>query len=302
MTTKLNLSWILFIFILLACHSIDGSDNELILKRIPYQLGSPDKKLKLSKKLEEISGLSIRDSFLIAIQDEKGKIFTIDTSSGKILNEFKFDKKDDYEGVAAQADTLYAINAKGDIFIIQPISGSPEKLTLKVKTELSNKNDVEGLCFDASNKRLLLACKGSSSTKKDKNSSRAIFSFDLINNHLEDFFRISKKELESFLNLNKELVNDPDFYQYLLSKDEQMPLEFSGIAIHPMTNDIYVLAASTNSLLILNHNGRIIGLHKLSNKIFEQPEGITFDDQCNLFIASEGIKKKAKIFKYKYVP
>jgi uncharacterized protein YjiK len=81
-----------------------------------------------------------------------------------------------------------------------------------------------------------------------------------------------------------------------------MPLEFSGIAIHPKTNDIYVLAASTNSLLILNQSGRIIGLHKLSNKIFEQPEGITFDDECNLFIASEGIKKKAKIFKFKYVP
>ena len=269
MISKFHLSWFLFIFLLLACHSVDESGDQVILKRIPYQLGSPDKKLKLSKKLEEVSGLTTRDSFLIAIQDEKGKIFTVDTSSGKILNEFKFDKKDDYEGVAAQADTLYAINAKGDIFFIQPIPGSFEKLTLKLKTNLGNKNDVEGLCFDASNNRLLLACKGSSSTKKDKNSSRAIFTYNLINKQLENLFRVSRKELESFLNLHNEKVNNPDFYFYLLSKDEQMPLEFSGIAIHPKTNDIYVLAASTNSLLILNQSGRIIGLHKLSNKIFE---------------------------------
>ena len=53
------------------------SDNTF---KFPYNLSKPDVELKLSKKLTEISGLSLTEDQeqFIAINDEQGKLFTSD--------------------------------------------------------------------------------------------------------------------------------------------------------------------------------------------------------------------------------
>ena len=49
-----------------------------------------------------------------------------------------------------------------------------------------------------------------------------------------------------------------------------------------------------------SHN--IKHVKRLSQKKFEQPEGLTFTSNGDLFISSEGQKKKARIYKFNYFP
>ena len=75
-------------------------------------------------------------------------------------------------------------------------------------------------------------------------------------------------------------------------------LKPSGIAIHPVSGDLYVLSTVPQLLLILSANGRIRSINRLNPGLFEQPEGIAFDDDQNLYISNERVRHQANILKF----
>ena len=97
-------------------------DTEYILpdSSFRYNLDQPDNKFKLTKKLKEISGLACYDDkWLIAVQDEKGALYTIDIKSGEIEDIIKFSADGDYEGMACKDNVFYALRADGVLFRIK---------------------------------------------------------------------------------------------------------------------------------------------------------------------------------------
>ena len=81
---------------------------------------------------------------------------------------------------------------------------------------------------------------------------------------------------------------------------KEIIIQPSAIAVHPITKHYYILSAMSNSLVVVNRQNKIMHIKRLSRKRFEQPEGLTFSTNGDLFIASEGLKKKAKIYKFDY--
>jgi uncharacterized protein YjiK len=76
-------------------------------------------------------------------------------------------------------------------------------------------------------------------------------------------------------------------------------LKPSGLAIHPRTGNLYVIASVGKMLLVLSPEGRLLHAERLDKDLFEQPEGIAFDLQGNLYIASEGEDGPGKLMKFK---
>jgi len=81
----------------------------------------------------------------------------------------------------------------------------------------------------------------------------------------------------------------------------------SGIAIHPMTNDVYMIGAKGAGMLVCcGWDGRVKGAARLDEDRFEQPEGIAFAESGELIVCSEGAKgkegKKARILLFAFVP
>ncbi|WP_332367946.1 hypothetical protein [Spirosoma telluris] len=74
----------------------------------------------------------------------------------------------------------------------------------------------------------------------------------------------------------------------------------SGIAVHPITGEWYILNSAGKRLLITNRQAKIIYSELLDPKQFRQPEGICFAPSGDLFIASEGDGKKGYILKFEY--
>jgi hypothetical protein len=85
-----------------------------------YDFSSPDAEFSLDNDLREISGLSLFDDrHLVAIEDERGRFYLIDFETGKITDERKFGKKNDYEGVERAEDRLFVLRSDGQILEVE---------------------------------------------------------------------------------------------------------------------------------------------------------------------------------------
>jgi uncharacterized protein YjiK len=103
--------------------------------------------------------------------------------------------------------------------------------------------------------------------------------------------------------LNKEeLLPQPSYYideyavgEIVYGKQKPFHLKPSGVAIDPLTKDVYVIASVGNIMVVINRESEIKQIELLKEKTFKQPEGICFDKQGNLYISSEGRGGKAVI-------
>ncbi len=262
-----------------------------------YAMDAPDAVVKLPRKLKEISGLGVLDNeHLAAIQDEKGKIFSIRISDGTIKDEKRFAKDGDFEGVEVVGRHLFVLRSDGDIY---KISNWPSDSTeaKKYETHLSTKNDTEGLGYDRVNNRLLIVCKEDPGT--GQKNSRAVYAFDLETNTMSETpaLAINLQEIEEMT---------PDISINKAIRKLTAPLKnLSGfkpaaLAVHPITQQIFVISSVRKLLLAYNPDGTLEDLWVLSEDDFRQPEGLVFLSNGDLFIANEGGNGKATLMRFNY--
>ncbi len=265
----------------------------------PYQLDRPDTALELVDELVEISGLSLTkdENLLVGVQDEKGYIYYINKESGAIEKEVKFWKNGDYEGVEVIGDRIFVLKNTGTLYELNT-NEAPQEL-LKHKNFLTKADDVEGLGFDRKTNRLLLACKAKTSESKD---NKLIYGFDLDSMQIIDapVYEINLESIKSYLNQPDVQDKAEAFMKFFMGEEGELTFAPSGIAVHPITQDVYIISSVGKLLLILNQGGAIQSIHKLDKKIHRQPEGIAFAKDGTLYIANEGKKGKAKIIRYDY--
>ncbi len=265
---------------------------------IRYDLDNPFKELLLARDLKEISGLaySTDSRNLLSINDEKGYVYILDPSTAKILNRIDFGKKNDYEGIAYNNGSIYIVESNGDIIIVDEAT---KKRTNKYKTRLSRKNDIEGIVYNTMTSTFLVAAKGRGSIKEKTGKEKAIFSLDPKAESVSEtpFIAIDLQQEIDRLNATNQsggglLTN----YQ----KSRINKFSPSGIAVHPATNDIYVLSSRGKLLVIFDQKGALLGTHFLSEQLNSQPEGICFDSDLTMYISNEGRAGKGKILSFLY--
>lgn len=271
---------------------------------VDYQLNAPAKTFKLEKKLREISGLACyKDEFLCAVQDEQGNLYQLSKKNGAVKHKVDFSADGDYEGLACYQDRLFALRADGVLFELEDWEDEKKAQTRVINTNLGEINDTEGVAYDPRTQQLWIACKGSAQIGQSVHQERGVYAYDLA---LDSFyttpvFTISRKQVYRYIKQHLKTSPHYSFYKKLFKKAKpDLPLQPSAIAIHPITEDIYLLCAVGNSLIVLRRDFSIRHLYYLSSKLFEQPEGMTFDSKGNLYISSEGVKKKARIHYFPY--
>lgn len=256
----------------------------------PYAINEADNSYELDKILRELSGLSMTpDGILYGIQDELGHVFQLDPLSGDILNEKAFWDKGDYEGIEYTPQGLFVVKSNGHLYHIQDISAK-ELLIKKYNTPLKGINNVEGLEYDAKNNRLLLACKAAAGIDTFINNQRAIYAFSLDSMQLSTSpaFTINLDQIHDFLDTHPNLRKFEKVMSYFSPETENFAFNPSGLAIHPLSGDIYVLSAKKPLIVVLSPQGEILHIEKLSKKVHPQAEGICFDTKGTMYIANEG--------------
>ena len=266
---------------------------------LQYQLDEPDKTFSLSKKLDEISGLSLHadGKQLVAIQDEDGLVFYLDSGSGDINTKFEFWKDGDYEGVEMVDDMVFVVKSSGTVYAIRYPGQENQEVTKYNEEFLSGQNDVEGITYDASKHRLLIACKGKAGDGDKYKLTKAIYSFDLKKMKFAEkpVYVISQDEVHEYLETSPTIRKLEKLQEFFTPDESTFGLSPSGLAIHPVSGDMYIISSVGKLLMILSPKGKIRHIEKLKKKVHAQPEGICFDSQGGLYISNEGKDGKAKL-------
>jgi uncharacterized protein YjiK len=276
--------------ITMACIDTNEGKNAVISSgQYSYSLDKPDEKFDLPGRLEEISGLDyLGDKILLCIEDEEGVLYFYNLKEKEVTREIKFGKNGDYEGVAHIGNIAYVIRSDGKLFIF-PIDRDDEVDARSYDTPFRGRNDLEGLSTGHQKDELYMACKGEAEVNNNEIKGRAVYVFDLNNNRLSE---------EPYIHLTSDI-----FWKALksrnLSPSRHMPFKPSGIAVHPLTGDVFIIASVGKMIIVLDRNGTITGAAPLSRKILIQPEGISFNEKGTMFISSEGKNHNGYILSFK---
>ncbi|WP_373060107.1 SdiA-regulated domain-containing protein [Zunongwangia sp. H14] len=241
-------------------------------------------KWELPDILAEVSGIEwLENNRIACIQDEDGILFIYNLSTSKIDKEIKFAGPGDYEGITINGETAYVVRSDGNLFEVQNFKNTnPE--TFKIKTFLTEEQNVEGLCLDKSKNRLLLAIKDK---EKDQDNYKGIYAFDLKKNVLANtpVFK---------LDMNDKLLENSE-------KKMSKKLRPSEIEIHPKTGEIYLLDAKNHQLIIMDNHGNFQKKYALNKDEFNQPEGLTFKPDGSLYISNEAGSDPANILEVELI-
>jgi len=258
---------------------------------LPYDLTEPERTFRMPHELEEISGLGISSDgrYLIAIQDEEGIAFFIDKETGKVKQKLEFWKDGDYEGIEMAGDEIFAVKSSGTLYCVTGKRSDDLKVE-KINPQLGNRNDVEGLAYDSVNHRLLLACKGLAGDAGEYRFHKAIYAFDLATRQIDSLptYLISLEDVQAYLKTDPATRKLEKLLDYFSLDKSEFVFSPSGIAVQPGTGNMYITSSVGKLLMVLAPNGQILHIEKLKKSIHPQPEGICFDRNGNLYIASEG--------------
>lgn len=270
-----------------------------------YDLTAPDAHYELHDDLYEISGISwYSHNKLACIQDEKGIIYLFDEVTGKISDSYPFAKNGDYEDIAVYQDTAWVLKSNGTIYKVTNFAGYGRETSI-IPTSLSARSDTEGMAYDISEKVLLIACKNEPSiVKKEKSDGfRAVYRFRANDNKLEE-----KPEYLIDFEWFNDLTENTYFKRVSLNLARKLQLANnkvfnpSGLAIHPLEDNLYVISASPGKLIVMKRDGSVSHIKTLDKRIFRQPEGISFSSGGDLYISNEGDNGRGNILKFRYRP
>lgn len=270
---------------------IKGQELSLGTKGGGYNLSAPQKVISFQGKLTEISGIGYyQQGNIVAIEDEAGLITVIDYEKEEITGQYPFAKNGDFEGITVAGERVYVLRSNGKIYDVQDL-GQVSQKDKKYKTPFSTLNDLEGISYYEKEKGLLMACKGSTKVFPDVDSGddeRLFYIFDLIKKELrrEPAFRLDFAEVRKLTGVNI----TPKLFRP------------SGIAVHPLSGDIYIISSTAGMMLVVSPDGTPKWASSLRREQFPQPEGICFSPQGTLFISNEGRGGDMKILVFPYDP
>ncbi|UIR55813.1 SdiA-regulated domain-containing protein [Sphingobacterium sp. SRCM116780] len=255
--------------------------NEVL--SVPYRLDAGEV-LNLPEDLKEISGITFLpndDQYIYAVQDEKGLLFSLNMEDQQIKST-PFLKDGDYEDIVANNTHIYILKSNGTIYSF-PITEKDDIKNVATQQDLLPKGEYESLAIDIESNLIYALCKECKGDKKESNTSGYILSIgDTGTLTSKGVFKIANKDLNGF--------------DYKFSKS----FKPSALTKNPATNEWYILSSANKVLVITDQDWKVKAVEPLNANLFEQPEGIAFDSQNNLYISTEaGNKEKAILYKFK---
>lgn len=262
-----------------------------------YDLDHPDHRWLLPSSLKEISDISVlSDSEVACVEDERGIVYVYDLDASRVTDTVHFGSKGDYEGLAVVNSTVFVLRSDGRLFELSSLKRHPSVQTYDLHLPIA---ESEGLCFDATHNRLLIAPKSRNQGAFGKDI-RPIFAFTLPQRAVSSSpaLEINVRDIRRFAKLH-----DLPVPRQLDKEKNRMHsvLRFvpSAIAVHPISREIFVLSSVDHLLVSCTSRGLITGYTLLDAGLFRQPEGLAFLRNGDLLISNEGAGKEATLLLFR---
>jgi hypothetical protein len=242
----------------------------------------------MPESLTEISGIAFKQGksdSLYAEEDESGRIYYFKLGD-KQVNYSGFGKKGDYEDIAICRDQVIILRSDGVLFSF-PFNQVRNKEIANVKklNDILPAGEYEGLCADEKTGLLYVLCKHCVDDKTSQSSSGYIVQLQADG---------TVKQTGGFS------VNVKDIAK--LAGKSKITFHPSALAKNLNTNEWYILSSVNKMLIVADAGWKVKAVHALNPALFNQPEGIAFDNQHNLYISNEGDKISAgNVLKFNYI-
>ncbi|WP_419698519.1 SdiA-regulated domain-containing protein [Mucilaginibacter sp. NFX135] len=263
------------------------SKPEVIANPKGYNLNKPVK-YNMHINLTEISGIAFRhgkSDSLYAEEDENGNVYYLKLGDKKV-SESRFAKSGDYEDIAIDNNYMIILRSDGTLFTF-PFNQVRNKEIPGVKKikDVVPAGEYEGMYADEKTNRLYILCKNCDNDKR-KISSGYILQLQSDGTvKPAGGFSIDVKTIEQQLTGKKKGAFRP-----------------SALAQNLITNEWYVLSSVNKVLAVTDASWNVKNVYTLNPKLFNQPEGIAFDDHNNLYISNEGdLVTAGNVLKFSYI-
>ena len=236
-------------------------------------------KIKLGEDLDEISGIWLdpSGSALFAENDEEGRIYRVNPSTGKIYEHTTFNSGGDFEDLTRDGTNWYMMRSNGNLFrITGAFTDSVKSETFKL--HLPGYNNFEAACFVPADKKIYLVCK---QCEADSGQRISIHAFNTVTSTYDP---------------GPALTMVPD-RTLLPQEDSAEIIKPSALAIHPVTGEWYLMASVNHLLIVAEPNGKWKKVYPLNKEWFKQPEGMSFAPNGDLYVSNEARSGTPNIIK-----
>ncbi|WP_400261465.1 SdiA-regulated domain-containing protein [Sphingobacterium sp. SG20118] len=251
-----------------------------------YDLNNGEKQF-LPDALHEISGIAFpqeSSQYIFANEDEHGIVYFF-APGEQNLQQIKFAKKGDYEGIAINNGYVAVMESRGTIYTFPHADMSQKNASnVKVAESLIPKEEYESLAASTADSLLYVLCKKCTVDKGSKTLTGYILALAKDGEvSRKGEFKIDEEQIDRLSSLNGK-----SFRPSALTKNTQ-------------TNEWFILSSINKMLVVANDKWEVIGAYPLNPTVFNQPEAIAFDHSGNLYIGNEGGDKtnKATLIKFK---
>jgi hypothetical protein len=275
------------ILVSFACQHKEKEEEAVVSQLPEYNLEQPEKFI-MPDQLLEVSGIAFNNynaDTVYSIQDEDGRVFKQIWKEKKQTNT-KFGPKGDYEDVAIMKGMVFVLKSNGSIYTF-PYADVQQEATAAVKEfkKILPKGEYESLYVSDGDSQVYVLCKNCKVDAKKKTATGYIFDFKADSQELVQAgsFTIDVKAIDKF------------------GEETKGGLKASALGRNPKTKEWYLVSAVNKMLVVTTPDWSIKSVHHLDSGIFNQPEGIAFDKNQNLYISNEGDEiSNGNILKFKY--
>lgn len=270
---------------LIACMACAQKKDALFTTPSHYNLNDPQQ-MEFPSELDEVSGITFvngNPDKLLAQQDEKGYLYYL-RPGDQSPKHVQFAGKGDYEDLAIINNHVILLRSDGSFFSFPYQEQYEKEISSVVSDDLLPKGEYESLALSNENNRLYVLCKQCDVDKKMSQTT----GYQL---KLEASGKLTKER--SFT------INNEEISKHVRLKGKAF--RPSAIAKNEQTNEWYVVSSINKLLIITDQNWKVKEAHPLNPKLFNQPEGIAFDNNNNLYISNEaGGLGRAALLKFVY--
>ena len=251
-----------------------------------YDLTKPVK-YNMPDALTEISGIAFnqgKPDMIFAEQDEDGNVYSFKLGDKQVTTS-KFGKKGDYEDLAICHNQVIVLRSDGVLFSF-PFTEvrKPEITNVKKIQDILPTGEYEGLYADEKLGLLYVLCKHCADDRTTKTSSVYVLALQADGTVKQSGgFSIDIKEIEK------------------ITGKKRISFHPSALTKNTVTNEWYILSSANKVLVVADASWKVKTVYPLDPALFNQPEGIAFDNQHNLYISNEGDKvSPGNVLKFNY--
>tara|TARA_R110002126_G_scaffold274595_1_gene419687 strand:- start:10321 stop:11274 length:954 start_codon:yes stop_codon:yes gene_type:complete len=259
-----------------------------------YDFTSPSSSFHLPPELREISALTDMDDRTIAcVQDEVGTVFFIDLPTGEVVKRQPFGPAGDYEGITRVNRSLWVLESGG---LMIELVDRDNTLSVRRERRLDlDHDDIEGLGHDPTRNAILVAPKDKPNGDKAEKGVRRIFAVDAESGDPMEALALETSLDRIEADAKRAGIALPTKVTKGGREKVNLKLRFSSVAVHPYSNQLFVLSAVDAAVLAFDRDGELRGAHFFDPESMPKIEGMTFMANGDLVIASEGMDGPARI-------